>query len=121
VHCIVGLCLFAPHPRHSPNGLSVIPRAEAISFGAAGGPCHKLQRLHNRSNRRNHWGMPALTRRRNPEAPNECWQVFMVTSRVGTIALRTETAATARWWADHHGNTGKPVQDKRHYRSRHGL
>src|SRR5258705_8494304 len=33
--------------------------------------------------------MPTLTRRRNLEAPDECWHVFYGDVRVGTIALRT--------------------------------
>ena len=33
--------------------------------------------------------MPALTRRRNLEAPDECWHIFFGDVRVGTIALRT--------------------------------
>src|SRR5258706_13319086 len=35
------------------------------------------------------WPMPALTRRRNLEAPDECWHVFFGDVRVGTIAIRT--------------------------------
>ena len=33
--------------------------------------------------------MPELTRRRSPDAPDECWHVFYGDVRVGTIALRT--------------------------------
>src|SRR6266550_6681351 len=33
--------------------------------------------------------MPALTRRRSPDAPDECWHVYYGDVRVGTIALRT--------------------------------
>ena len=33
--------------------------------------------------------MPQLTRRRNLEAPDECWHVFYGDVRVGTIAIRT--------------------------------
>jgi hypothetical protein len=33
--------------------------------------------------------MPELTRRRSPDAPEECWHVFYGDVRVGTIALRT--------------------------------
>jgi len=33
--------------------------------------------------------MPGLTRRRNLEAPDECWHIFYGDVRVGTIALRT--------------------------------
>jgi hypothetical protein len=33
--------------------------------------------------------MPALTRRRNLDAPDECWHVFYGDVRVGTIAIRT--------------------------------
>jgi hypothetical protein len=33
--------------------------------------------------------MPELTRRRNLEAPDECWHVFYGDVRIGTIALRT--------------------------------
>jgi hypothetical protein len=33
--------------------------------------------------------MPELTRRRNLEAPDECWHVLYGDVRVGTIALRT--------------------------------
>ena len=33
--------------------------------------------------------MPALTRRRSTDAPDECWHVFYGDVRVGTIALRT--------------------------------
>jgi hypothetical protein len=33
--------------------------------------------------------MPALTRHRNLEAPDECWHVYYGDVRVGTIALRT--------------------------------
>jgi hypothetical protein len=33
--------------------------------------------------------MPALTRRRNPEAPDERWHVYYGDVRVGTIAIRT--------------------------------
>src|SRR5713226_1674112 len=33
--------------------------------------------------------MPQLTRRRSPNAPEECWRVFYGDIRVGTIALRT--------------------------------
>jgi hypothetical protein len=40
--------------------------------------------------------MPALTRRRNLEAPDECWHVFFGDVRVGTIAIRTWHAAWRR-------------------------
>ena len=33
--------------------------------------------------------MPDLTRRRSPDAPEECWHVFYGDVRVGVIALRT--------------------------------
>jgi hypothetical protein len=33
--------------------------------------------------------MPELTRRRNLEAPDECWHVFYGDVRVGTIGLRS--------------------------------
>jgi hypothetical protein len=33
--------------------------------------------------------MPALTRRRSPDAPEECWHVYYGDVRVGTIAIRT--------------------------------
>jgi hypothetical protein len=33
--------------------------------------------------------MPELTRRRNLDAPDECWHVYYGDVRVGTIALRT--------------------------------
>src|SRR5258706_4065491 len=33
--------------------------------------------------------MPALTRRRSPDAPEECWHVFYGDVRVGVIAIRT--------------------------------
>jgi hypothetical protein len=33
--------------------------------------------------------MPALTRRRSADAPDECWHVFYGDVRVGTIAIRT--------------------------------
>ena len=46
-------------------------------------------RLHNRSNRRDYWRMPVLTRRRSPDAPEECCYVYYGDVRVGTIALRT--------------------------------
>jgi hypothetical protein len=32
--------------------------------------------------------MPALTRRRNPDAPQEIWHVYYGDVRVGSIALR---------------------------------
>src|SRR3982074_2156983 len=32
--------------------------------------------------------MPALTRRRSPDARKECWQIFYGAVRVGTIAKR---------------------------------
>ena len=32
--------------------------------------------------------MPELTRRRSPDAPEECWQIFCTDVRVGTIAER---------------------------------
>ncbi len=35
--------------------------------------------------------MFALTRRRSPDAPDECWHVFYGGVRVGVIALRTGT------------------------------
>jgi hypothetical protein len=34
------------------------------------------------------WAMPALTRRRDLEAPDECWHVYYGDVRVGTIAKR---------------------------------
>ena len=34
--------------------------------------------------------MPQLTRRRSPDAPEECWHVFYGDVRVGVIALRTD-------------------------------
>jgi hypothetical protein len=34
-------------------------------------------------------GMPALTRRRSADAPEECWHVYYGDVRVGTIAIRT--------------------------------
>ncbi len=40
-------------------------------------------------NRRLIAGMPILTRRRNLEAPDECWHVYYGDVRVGTIAIRT--------------------------------
>jgi hypothetical protein len=33
--------------------------------------------------------MPELTRRRSPDAPDECWHVYYGDVRVGTIAIRT--------------------------------
>jgi hypothetical protein len=33
--------------------------------------------------------MPELTRRRNPDAREECWHVYYGDVRVGTIAIRT--------------------------------
>jgi hypothetical protein len=33
--------------------------------------------------------MPELTRRRSPDAPEECWHVYYCDVRVGTIAIRT--------------------------------
>jgi hypothetical protein len=33
--------------------------------------------------------MPQLTRRRSPDAPEECWHVFYGDVRVGTIAIRS--------------------------------
>jgi hypothetical protein len=33
--------------------------------------------------------MPALTRRRSLDAPDECWHVYYGDVRVGTIAIRT--------------------------------
>jgi hypothetical protein len=33
--------------------------------------------------------MPALTRHRSPDAPDECWHVYYGDVRVGTIAIRT--------------------------------
>jgi hypothetical protein len=33
--------------------------------------------------------MPALTRRRNPDAPQETWRVYYGDVRVGTIAIRS--------------------------------
>ena len=35
------------------------------------------------------WRMPELTRRRSPDAPEECWHVFYGDVRVGLIALRS--------------------------------
>jgi len=35
------------------------------------------------------WQMPELTRRRSPDAPDECWHVYYGDVRVGTIAIRT--------------------------------
>jgi len=35
------------------------------------------------------WRMLALTRRRSPDAPDECWHVYFGDVRVGTIAIRT--------------------------------
>jgi hypothetical protein len=40
--------------------------------------------------------MPALTRRRSPDAPDECWHVYYGDVRVGTIAIRTGHAAWRR-------------------------
>jgi hypothetical protein len=33
--------------------------------------------------------MPALTRRRSPDAPEECWHVYYGNMHAGTIAIRT--------------------------------
>jgi len=33
--------------------------------------------------------MPELTRRRSPDAPEECWHVFCGDVRVSVIAIRT--------------------------------
>jgi hypothetical protein len=33
--------------------------------------------------------MPALTRRRSLDAPEECWHVYCGDVQVGTIAIRT--------------------------------
>jgi hypothetical protein len=40
--------------------------------------------------------MPKLTRRRNPEAPDECWHVYFGDVRVGMIAIRTRQPARRR-------------------------
>ena len=40
--------------------------------------------------------MPALTRRRSLDAPDECWRVCYGDVRVGTIAIRTGTILS--WW-----------------------
>jgi hypothetical protein len=35
--------------------------------------------------------MPKLSRRRNPDAPEECWHVYYSDVHVGTIAIREAT------------------------------
>jgi hypothetical protein len=52
--------------------------AENESLGLAGGKDSRFNAA-----------MPELTRRRSPDAPEECWHVFYGDVRVGTIALRT--------------------------------
>jgi len=37
--------------------------------------------------------MPALTRRRDPEMPHECWRVFYGDVQVGTIGKRSGVPA----------------------------
>jgi hypothetical protein len=42
--------------------------------------------------------MPFLSRRRDPEAPRECWHVYFGDVRVGTIAIRSGNPVdTAPW------------------------
>jgi hypothetical protein len=40
--------------------------------------------------------MPALTRRRSADAPEECWHVYYGNVRVGTIALRVNLSRSLR-------------------------
>jgi hypothetical protein len=42
--------------------------------------------------------MPALTRRRNLEAPDECWHVSYGDVRVATIAIRTGIQPHEQSW-----------------------
>jgi hypothetical protein len=42
--------------------------------------------------------MPALTRRHNPDAPHETWQVYYDDVCVGTIALRSGNPADTDQW-----------------------
>jgi hypothetical protein len=42
--------------------------------------------------------MPALTRRRNLEAPDECWQVFYGDVPSGAIAIRTGIQPHEQSW-----------------------
>jgi hypothetical protein len=43
--------------------------------------------------------MPELTRRRNLEAPDECWHVFYGDVRVGVVAIRTGMPPGEDPWA----------------------
>jgi hypothetical protein len=49
------------------------------------------------------WRMPALTRRRNLEAPDECWHVYYGDVRVGMIAVRTGAPHDEDRWTWHCG------------------
>jgi hypothetical protein len=42
--------------------------------------------------------MPALTRRRNLEAPDECWHVYYGDVQVGTIARRVGCPVDVDQW-----------------------
>jgi hypothetical protein len=44
------------------------------------------------------WRMPALTRRRDLEAPDECWHVYYGNVRIGTIAKRVGIPITEDSW-----------------------
>ena len=43
--------------------------------------------------------MPALTRRRNPDAPQETWHVYYCDVRIGAIAIRSGNPADTDPWA----------------------
>jgi hypothetical protein len=47
-----------------------------------------IQRHHSAPGWRNHGLMPQLTRRRSPDAPEECWHIYWGDIRAGTIAKR---------------------------------
>ena len=44
------------------------------------------------------WRMPALTRRRSPDALQETWLVYYGDARVGTISVRSGNPADADQW-----------------------
>jgi hypothetical protein len=49
------------------------------------------------------WRMPELTRRRSPEAREECWHVYYDDAHVGSIAIRSGNPESTDPWQWHCG------------------
>jgi hypothetical protein len=67
--------------------------------------------------------MPALTRRRDPEMPHECWRVFYGDVQAGTIGKRSGVPVDVDQWGwscgfypgsepGEHGNGSAPTFDE---------